>query len=322
MKAVVLHAEGEFPTCDTVPDPGLPRKGQMQVKVAAAGLNFADSLMRRGFYQPKPQFPYVVGLEYSGVVEAVGPETPGWELGSNVMGMGFGTAAEHIVVEARGALPVPQRFSLEEAAGFPVVFITAFAILTVSGRARAGETVLIHAAAGGVGTAAIQIAKHLGLNVIACASTDEKLQRVRELGADFTINYSRDDFVPLVKQYTSGRGTDIVIESVGRDFVRRSLSCMAPLGRIVIIGRASGPSPPIDSAELFPNCASISAFWLMALTKYPALLAGIIRPLLDLVARSDIRPIIGGIYTCEETGEALRALESRATYGKLVVRPV
>jgi NADPH2:quinone reductase len=159
------------------------------------------------------------------------------------------------------------------------------------------------------------------LNVIACASTDEKLQRVRELAVDFTINYAREDFAPLVKEHTSGRGTDIVIESVGGDFVRKSLSCMAPFGRMVIIGRSSGPSPPIDTVELFQNCVSISGFWLMALAAQQALLASIVKQLLDVVQRSNIRPVIGGIYTFEQAGDAIRALESRTTYGKLVLRP-
>ncbi len=321
MKAVIIPAENELPRCETLPDLGPPKEGRLLVKVAAAGLNYADTMMRRGFYVTKVKFPHVPGLEYSGTIEAAGPETPAWRAGQRVMGLSPGSFAEYVVVDAAGALPVPEKFSLEEAAGFPLVFLTAYPMLVLSAHAQTGETVLVHAAGGGVGTAAIQLAKHLGLRVIACASSDEKLARVRELGADFTINYSQEDFVPLVKQYTSGRGADIVLESIGGDFVRRSVQAAAPFGRIVVFGRASGQAEPLDVAGLYPNSVSVSAFWLVTLAGQAALFQKLAGELMGIIQKSNIRPVIGKIYTFGQAAEAMQALESRGSYGKLVLKP-
>lgn len=321
MKAVVLHAENEFPRSETAPDPGPPGKSQLLVKVAAAGLNYADTMMRRGFYVTKIKFPHVPGLEYSGTVEAVGQDVFGYRVGSRVMGLSPGSFAERIVVDARTALPVPQRFSMEEAAGFPLVFLTAYPMLTLSARARSGETVLVHAAAGGVGTAAIQLAKHLGLKVIASASSDEKLDRVRALGADFTINYSREDFVPLVRQHTGGRGADIVLESIGGEFIAKNLQAMAPFGRMVVFGMASGRREPLDLGMLFQNSVAVSGFWLVTLASQPKLFQEVIGELMGIIENSSIRPIIGAVYTFDQAAEAFEALESRRSYGKLLLRP-
>lgn len=278
--------------------------------------------MRRGFYLTKTKFPLVPGLEYSGVVEAVGPGTSGWRAGQRVMGVRPGSFAEYVIVEAAAALPAPDKFSLEEAGGFPLVFLTAYPMLTLSARAQPGETILIHAAGGGVGTAAVQLAKHLGLRVIACASSDEKLQRVRALGADCTINYSRDDFVAGVREYTGGRGADIVFESIGGDFVSRSIQATAPFGRIVVFGIASGLAEPVELPALYQNSVSICAYWLVTLAGQPPLFQRIVTELMGIVEESNIRPVIGRIYTFDQAAEAMGDLESRKTYGKLLLRPL
>lgn len=321
MRAVVLHAEGEFPRCESIPDPGPPGRGQLLVRVAAAGVNYADTMKRRGFYLQKPKFPHVPGLEFSGLVEMAGPDTSGWEAGRRVMGMGSGTFAEYLTIDARAALPVPEQFSLQEAAGFPIVFLTAYPMLVYLGHAQAGETVWIDAAAGGVGTAAIQVAKHLGLQVIAGASTDEKLERLRALGADFTINYLRHDFVPLVKEYTGGWGADISLESIGGDFVTKCIQASAPFGRIVVFGRASGQGGTPDLGLLYQNSVSVSAFWLVTLASHVPLYQKVVAELYEIIHNSKIRPIIGGVYDFEQAAEAMRALESRRTFGKLLVKP-
>ncbi len=321
MKALVLRAEGEFPGCEDIPDPGPPGKGELRVKVAAAGLNYADTMVRRGFYIDKPKWPHVPGLEYAGTIDAVGPETAGWRAGQRVMGLSPKSLAEFILVEARGALPVPERFSFEEAAGFPLAFLTAYPILALCARAQRGEAVLIHAAGGGVGTAAVQLSKHLGLRVIACASSDEKLDRVRALGADFTINYSRDDFVRPVREHTGGRGADVALESVGGDFIARTIQAMAPFGRVVVFGMASGRVEPVEPSALYPNSVSVGAFWLVTLAGQPALFQKMAKELLGIIQSSGIRPIIGATYSFAQAAEAIRALESRGTFGKLILRP-
>jgi NADPH2:quinone reductase len=321
MKAVVLHAENELPRVETVPEPGPPGKGKLLVRVAAAGLNYADTMMRRGSYVTKIKFPHVPGLEYSGTVEAVGEDVFGIRTGSRVMGLSPGAFAERIVVDARTALPIPERFSMEEAAGFPLVFLTAYPMLTLSAHARAGETILVHAAAGGVGTATVQLARHLGLKVIASASSDEKLERVRALGADFTINYSRENFVARVREFTSGRGADIIFESIGGDFVPKNIQALAPFGRMIVYGMASGRREAMDLGALFQNSVAVSGFWLVTLASQPRLFQEIVAELMGIIEGSQIRPIIGAVYRFERAAAAFQALESRASYGKLVLKP-
>jgi NADPH2:quinone reductase len=241
--------------------------------------------------------------------------------GRRVMGFCQSAYAEQVVVPESVAIPVPEDFSVEEAAAFPVVFLTAYAMLKISAKARSGETILVHAAAGGVGTAAVQLAKRMGLQVIATASSEEKLGRVRELGADFTVNYKERDFVQPVLDFTGGRGADIIFESVGGDFVDRDIDASAPFGRIVVFGLASGSMQPPNMAKMFRNSVAVSAFWMFTLVHQASALREMVRELLSFVSSEGIRPNIGRTYPLSDASEALTALESRNTYGKLVLKP-
>src|SRR5262249_34835798 len=166
--------------------------------------------------------------EFSGTVEAAGHGVDPSLVGRRVMGTGEATYAERVEVPAGSVMPVPEGFSLEEAAAFPVVFLTAFGMLRLFARAPAAATLLVHAAGGGVGTAAVQLGKHLGMTVIGTASSDEKLARVKALGADYVINYREQDYVPLVLDYTHRRGADVILEPNGGDQVNRDVACCAP----------------------------------------------------------------------------------------------
>jgi len=300
-----------------------PRAGkdEVLVKVAAAGLNYADTMVRRGFYLQKPEFPHIPGLEFSGTVEQTGENIAGVKPGDRVMGMGRATFAEYVAAPAGAVMPAPKRFSDEQAAAFPVVYLTAYAMLRIPARAQAGETILVHAAAGGVGTAAIQLAKMLGLRVIATASSEEKLAVARRLGADVTIDYAERDFVKPTLEATEGRGADIIFESIGGDFPERDIRATAPFGRVVVFGMASGRQGPMDARAMFRHSVSVSAFWLVTLHQEPARFAGIVRELLELVEMGAISPVVGGVYPLEKAAEAFAALESRKTIGKLVLRP-
>ncbi|MFN8009347.1 MAG: zinc-binding dehydrogenase [Terriglobia bacterium] len=320
MQAVVLNQENEFPRYQTVPDPK-PDNGELLVKVEYAGMNYADTMIRRGFYLEKPSFPSVVGFEFSGTVVGIGDGArPLWQ-GERVMGFCSGAYAQYVVIPEQTAIPVPPSFSLEEAAAFPCTFLTAYAMLRVSAKAVAGEVILIHAAGGGVGTAAIQLAKKLGLEVIAAAGSDEKLEKVKALGADFTINYEKNDFVEPVLDLTRRQGANVIFESIGGDFLEKDIQAAAPFARIVVFGLASGHVPPVHPAKLFKNSVSITGFWLRTLLQQPPKMKLLTQELLDLVKGENIRPIVGRIYPLQEAETALRALESRNTFGKLLLKP-
>jgi NADPH2:quinone reductase len=320
MRALVLESEGKMPELKEVPKPEFG-KTDVLVKVSAAGVNYADTMMRRGFYLQKPAFPFIPGFEFSGVVEAAGPAVKHVKPGDRVMGTGAQTYAEYTVARAGAVMRSPAKFTDEQAAAFPVVYMTAMGMLRISACARGGETILVHAAAGGVGTASIQLAKHLGLHVIATAGTNEKLEVASRLGADVTINYREEDFVEPVLDATRGRGADIIFESIGGDFLQRDIRAAAPFGRIVVFGMASGRAEPPDIGAMFRNSVSVSAFWLMTLLAHSERLAPIIRELLDLVEKGTITPVIGRVYPLEKGAEALEALEARRTIGKLLLKP-
>jgi NADPH:quinone reductase len=320
MKAQVLDAENQMPELRDVPQPK-PRKGEALVKVSYSGVNYADTMMRRGLYPQKPEFPFIPGFEFSGVVAETGDGVKNVKPGDRVMGTGHNTYAEYTVAGATNLIPVPPSFTDEQAAAFPVVYITAYAMLKLSAHAQAGETILVHAAAGGVGTASVQLAKHLGLRVIGTASSDEKLQTVARLGADVTINYGKQDFVQPVLDATGGRGADIVFESIGGDFLARDIKAAAPFGRIVVFGMASGSIAAPDVAAMFWNSVSVSAFWMFTFAHDSGRLAPLVSELLGIVDSGKIVPVIWKVYPLEQGAQALKDLESRKTVGKVVLKP-
>lgn len=320
MRALVIPAEKEMPLLQEVPVPH-PGEGEMLVKVSAIGVNYADTMMRRGFYLQKPSFPFIPGFEFSGVVTETGPGAMQFKPGDRVMGTGQHAYAEYVKTSAAALIPVPAGFSDEEAAAFPVTYMTAWAMLSLSAKAQRGETILIHAAAGGVGTASIQLSKHLGLRVIATASSEEKLGLARKLGADVAINYSTVDFAEPVLKATGNRGADIVFESIGGDFLTRDIEVTAPFGRIVVFGMASGKGSDPNLTTMFRNSIAISAFWMFTLTQQPQLLGQVIGELLRVVQEANICPIVGAVYPLERAAEAIQAMETRKTHGKLLLKP-
>lgn len=319
MKAARVNAFGGEDQLEIVelPDP-VAGPGEIIVRVKAGGLNYADVMQRLGLYPGGPTPPYIAGMEAAGVVESHGPEnTNAPPVGSRVVALGRGAHAELVSADARACIPLPETMSFEEGAAFPVQYLTAYHTLVTLAHARAGETVLIHAAAGGVGTAAIQIAKLLGLRVVATASTTEKRKKVLELGADVAVGY--DEFEAAARELTDGRGPDICLESIGGEVFRRSLSIIPALGRLVVFGAASKEAQPIDTLKLFFRSQSVLGFHLNGIIGRPDLMVSSLTTLLTWISMGQIRIQIGHTFPLTEIRQAHELIASRQSYGKIVL---
>lgn len=322
MKAIRVEQWGgpEVLQMTDVPKPS-PGPGEVLIQVAAASVNYADTMQRRGTYPSGPEPPFIPGLEVAGHIVARGDGVHDVEEGQPVMtftgGRGY---AEFVVVPAHLVMPLPEGYRLEEAAAFPIVFLTAYFALKSFGRLTAGESVLIHAAAGGVGTAAVQLAKQMGARVFATASSEEKLQRVRELGADELINYKEQDFAEIVRRITGGRGVDLILEMVGGEVFQKSLDALAPFGRLVTYGIAGGRPAPVTNRQLILNNLTVAGVNLNLIARTPRL-ATTMRELLEFIRGTRIRPIIGHTFELSQAVEAHRLLESRESFGKIILKP-
>jgi NADPH2:quinone reductase len=297
--------------------------GTLALAVRAAGCNFFDILMVQGRYQLKPPFPFVPGAEVAGVVEAVGEGAAGFRPGDRVLAScGLGGFAERAVVPARAAHAMPPGMSFAEGASLPIVYPTAYAGLVHRGRLKAGETLLVHAAAGGVGLAAVQIGKALGARVIATAGGPDKLEVARRAGADVLIDYGSEDFVARVKEATGGRGADVIYDSVGGDVFEGSLKCIAWNGRLVVIGFAGGTIPSVAANRiLLKNIEVTGLHWGAYAQHQPEAVPEVFRALFGLYEEGRIRPVVFRSYPLEDVAQALADLGSRKTFGKVVLAP-
>ena len=324
MRAVVVDRwlEPEELQVQEIPEPVVGPQ-TLGVEVRAAGCNFFDILMVQGRYQVKPPFPFVPGAEVAGVVREVGDGVEGFAVGDRVLGSGgLGGFAERAVVPAAGAWRMPDAMSFEEGAALPMIYPTSYAGLVFRADLQPGENLLVHAAAGGVGIAAVQIGKALGARVIATAGGADKLAVARQNGADETIDYREEDFVPRVKELTNGKGADVIYDSVGGDVFDRSLKCIAWNGRLVVIGFASGRIPEVKANRiLLKNIAVTGLHWGAHMVHDPARVAATFRALFDLYEAGKIKPVIFKRYSLDDVSTALGALASRKTYGKLIVAP-
>lgn len=305
-----------------VPDPETG-PGMLGVEVRAAGCNFFDILMAKGQYQVRPPFPFVPGAELAGVVTAVGPDVRGFKAGDRVLAaVPLGAFAERAAVPARAAMRMPDGMSFEEGAAFPIVYPTSYAGLVFRAGLRSSEHLLVHAAAGGVGIAAVQIGKALGARVIATAGSPEKLEIAKRAGADVVIDYKSGDWVEAVKQATGGRGADVIYDSVGGDVTDGSLKCIAWNGRLLVIGFASGRIPEVKlNRVLLKNISLVGLHWGAHAMYEPARIGETFDALFGLLAAGKIRPLVYKTYPLEELPEALAALGSRRSWGKVIVRP-
>jgi NADPH2:quinone reductase len=322
MKAIEVTGFGGIETVavveQEVPEPG---EGRVRIETRAAGVNFADIMQRRGRYQGGPEPPFVPGMEVAGVVDAVGDGVDR-EVGERVVSMsGGGGYAEYTVVHEATLFDVPEGMSFEEAAGFPVQFLTAHNCLHEWGGLEEGESVLIHAAAGGVGTAAVQLAREAGAEVFGTASTAEKLEKARELGCDHPINYTEEDFVEVATAETD-YGLDLVLDGVGGETTERSVDALREFGRMVSYGAASGePGRPPTDELLFGNKTVIGYHLGRATARKPERVFGAVPELTAMLADGTLAVQVGHEFDLDDAAEAHAFIESRQSSGKVVLVP-
>ena len=303
-------------------EPPEPGAGEVRIEVRAAGINFADIMQRRGHYHGGPEPPYRPGMEVAGVVDAVG-EGVNRETGEPVVSLVDGGGyAEHAVADARGLLEIPGEMGFEAAAGFPVQWLTAHNCLFEWGDAEAGETVLVHAAAGGVGSAAVQLADEAGAEVIGTASTDEKLAMASDLGMDHGVRYTETDFVDRVDELTDGEGVDLVLDGIGGETTDRSLDALRSFGRMVSFGAAAGePGRPNTADLLFGNKTVIGYHLGRALRQQPMRVMGAVPELTGLLGDGTLEVQVGHTFDLADAAEAHRFIEDRKSSGKVVLVP-
>jgi NADPH2:quinone reductase len=297
--------------------------GALQVEVRAAGCNFFDTLIVQGKYQVKPDFPFTPGGEISGVVKGVGEGVEGFAVGDRILaGLQVGGFAETAVVPASQAHRLPEGMSFEEGAAIPIIYPTSYAALIFRANLQAGETLLVHAAVGGVGSAAVQIGKALGARVIATVGGGEKAGIARDLGADEVIDYRVDDFVARVREITDGNGADVIYDPVGGDVFDGSLKCIAWNGRLIVVGFAGGRIPEVKANRiLLKNIAVTGVHWGAYLSKEPARVPETFEGIFSLYRDGKIKPLIYNSYALEDLPSALAELASRKTHGKLIITP-
>ncbi len=300
-----------------------PGRGEALIEVRSIGVNYADTMRRRNQYLVPQELPFVPGSEVAGVVSEVGENVEDVGVGDGVMTLlDTGGYAPYAVTGAKYLMPLPDDLGFDEAAAVPLQGLTAYHIIKTSGRLAEGESVLVHAAAGGVGTLSVQVAKLLGAGkVIATASTPEKLGLARDLGADVLIDYTEENWPDQVLEATDGKGADVILEMVGADFPETNLSCLASFGRMVVFGSASGVRGEIIAANLMNGNQTVTGFWLPPVMARPDLLGSSLGEILGWLASGELRLTIGASYPLERAAEAHADLEGRRTTGKIVLNP-
>ncbi|POR11955.1 NADPH:quinone oxidoreductase family protein [Diaphorobacter sp. LR2014-1] len=303
-----------------LPDPA-PKAGEVLVEIRAASLNFPDLLMVQNKYQIKPPLPFVPGSEFAGVVQAVGDGVSHLQVGQNVACLsGTGGFATHTIAPAARCIPLPDGFGHVDAAAFIMTYATSYHALLDRGQLQAGETVLVLGAAGGVGTAAIQIAKAKGARVIAAASTDEKCDVCLKLGADAVINYSVEDLRDAAKSLTDGRGPDVIYDPVGGALAEPAFRSIAWRGRYLVVGFASGPIPSLPlNLPLLKGASVVGVFWGEFAKREPQANASMMGTLLQWYAQGKIRPAIDRTMPMSQLPAAFAHMGARAVIGKLVL---
>jgi NADPH:quinone reductase len=336
MKALVLtsHSGPDALAMQDVPAP-TPQPSQTLVRVTAAGMNFADLMTTKGGYPGAPPPPLVVGREFAGVEESTGRRVMGY--------IQWGAFAEEVAAHTNLLWPIPDHWTDEQAAAFPVNYFTAYlaywqAGLTpavapsssrpplagqggeVDSRTLGTKRVLIHAVAGGVGTAAVQIGKILGVEMYGTSSSDEKLANVKNLGLDHPINYKKEDYEEAIKNLTRGEGVDAVFEMLGGEHTAKSLRCLRDFGRVVQYGSATGKPPQLDIRAMYAKSASIQGLWLTYLSQKREIMEPAWKQLTEWIDQRKLAPVIGKVIPLEQATEGYKLLEEGKNYGKLVLK--
>jgi NADPH2:quinone reductase len=318
MKALVITSLSG-PDALTVQDAAEPalKPGQTLVHVAAGGLNFADFMTAQGGYPGTPAPPLIAGREFAGTEDNNGRRVMGY--------IQWGAFAEKVGAYSNTLWPVPEHWTPEQAAAFPVNYFTAYLAFWQAGMTQppvTGKThrVLIHAVAGGVGTAAVQIGHILGVEMYGTSSSDEKLRRVRELGLQHGINYKQHDYEEAVKSLTHGEGVDAVFEMLGGEHTAKSLRCLRDFGRVIQYGTATGKPPQLDVRALYAKSASLQGLWLTYLSQKREFMEPAWKQLSEWIVRRKLIPVIGQVFPLDRAVEAYKLLQEGKSYGKVVLK--
>ena len=323
MRAVVLRSHGG-PDVLQFEDVASPVVGEQDilVTVAATALNRADLLQRMGFYpNPFPSGPEIPGLEFAGTVAAIGEKVTAWSVGDRVMGITSGGAyAEQLSIHERQAMAVPSGLSLQDAAGIPEVFITAWDALVVQGGLTSGRWAMVHAGASGVGTGAIQICKAIGARIVVTCSGG-KVEACRALGADVVVDYGTQDFVAEVATATGGTGVDVILDVIGGDYVERNIASLAVKGHIIQVGVMAGKPVPLNIGLLLGKRASITGTVLRArpLEEKIAISQRFASEMLPLFATGQLKPVIDSVYAFANIASAHEYMATNGNVGKIVI---
>ncbi|MGF1510793.1 MAG: NADPH:quinone oxidoreductase family protein [Myxococcota bacterium] len=324
MKAVVCKELGgtDVLHVEDVASPA-PRRGEVVVQVVSAGVNFPDVLMIAGKYQFQVPPPFVPGHEFAGTIIEVGEGVDDLELGQRVVGNApWGAFAERISVVSDAVIPLPDDISFDQGAAMLLTYATSHYALKDRGRLRRDETVVILGAAGGVGIAAVQLAKTMGARVIAAASSEEKLRFCREQGADEAINYATEDLKERIKDLTGGHGADIVYDPVGGSLTEQALRATNWDGRLLVVGFASGEIPKVPlNLPLLKGCQILGVFWGSFIARSPDLHREYVQEIFEWTRQGLLRPHIDRVYGFEDAGRALSDLSERRVRGKVLLRP-
>src|ERR1700730_18414799 len=318
MRALVVARVGgpEALVLQDAPEPSF-QPGQEIVRVAVGGVNFADIMTTTGGYPGTPAPPFVAGREFAGVEETSRRRVMGY--------VQWGAFAEKIVPKSELVWPVPEHWTDEQAAAFPVNYFTAYLGYWQAGMTQAAARertprVLIHAVAGGVGTAAVQIGKFLGIEMYGTSSSNEKLARVKSLGLQHSINYQESDYEEVIKELTRGQGVDAVFEMLGGEHTAKSLRCLRDFGRVIQYGTATGKPPQLDVRALYAKSASLQGLWLTYLSQKHEIMEPAWKQLSEWIAQRKLTPVVGQVLPLGRGAEAYKLLREGKNYGKLILK--
>ena len=324
MKALICEAYGTIANLvvKDVPSP-VPGPKQLLIEVRAAAVNFPDALMVQGLYQVKPPLPFTPGAEIAGIVKAVGAEVKHYQAGDRVIAMtGTGGFAEECVAESAKAMPLPAGMDFDTGAALVLTYCTSLHGLRDCGRLKAGETLVVLGAAGGVGISAIEIGKAMGARVIAAASADDKLALCRRVGADETVNYSTENLKDRINELTAGKGADVVYDPVGGPYTEPALRALAWRGRLLVIGFAAGDIPRIPlNLALLKERSIVGVYWGDSIRHDPAGHLANLRQLHEWFAAGAIRPVVSERFPLAAAKDAIASIANRQVKGKIVVLP-
>jgi NADPH2:quinone reductase len=312
MKAIVIPRFGQALEWKDVPEPQ-PGPGEVLVRAEAAGVNFADIMSAAGGYPGLPKPPVIAGREFAGMNETTGERVMGYTQ--------WGAFAERVAARPELLWPAPKDWRATEAAAFPVNYFTAYLAYWKAGLIdrAAGKRVLIHAVAGGVGTAAVEIGKILGIEMYGTSSSDEKLARVKELGLQHGINYKNRDYEQAIQELTGGEGVDAVFEMLGGQHVEKSVRCLRDFGAVITYGSATQQKPHLDPRLLYAKCTSVHGLWLTQLSKKPEMMSRAWKQLSEWANSGRLHPIVGHTLPMSRASEAFQLLLDRKNFGKVVL---